>query len=237
MSRDAPSDFDPERREAREVAAEAATDRSEFLSLMPHYYRGEVSQMSTRLDRLDLSVDWAIAVIAAVFALSFQSAESPPYFLLIGMLAATMFLLFDVRRYRTYDAARSRVRMIEENVFANVFSPGEPTLRNWRDEIADDLRKPTLKVSFREALSRRLKRVYFPLFSVLLVAWIFRITAFVPGEDWRETAAVSDVPGVVVVALVGLFYLVALVLTYWPTPRRAKGEFHGAEVGEWKTDK
>ncbi|XVH32965.1 DUF2270 domain-containing protein [Haloferacaceae archaeon DSL9] len=237
MSDNEPGEFDPEAPEERAVAADAAGDRAEFLSLMPHYYRGEVSQMATRIDRLDLSIDWAIAVIGATLALSFQSPDSPPYFLLIGMFAITMFLLFDVRRYRTYDAARSRVRMIEQNVFANAFSPGGTTHKDWRKKLADDLRKPTLKVSYREALSRRLERVYFPLYTVVLVAWLFRITLFVPDEGWRETAAVVGVPGPVVVAAVVGSYALAAVITYWPARRKAKGEFHGEEVGTWKTDR
>nr|WP_211609115.1 DUF2270 domain-containing protein [Halogranum amylolyticum] len=229
--------FDPEQREAREVAAQAGRDEEMFLSLLPHYYRGEVAQMSTLLGRLDLTTDWAIALIAAMLALSFGSRDSPPYFLLLGMLALLMFLVFDLRRYRTYDATRSRVRLIEENVFANALDPAGAIHRNWREELGDDLRKPTLKVSTREALSRRLKRVYLPLVTVLLLAWLFRITVFVGGERPLETAAIPGVPGVVVVALVAVTYLVLVLLALWPTPRQAKGEFHGEEAGDWKGEK
>ena len=228
--------FDPEADEAREVAAEAGRDQEEFLSLLPHYYRGEVGQMSTHLSRLDLTTDWAIALLTAVLALSFGSVDSPPYFLLLGMVALVMFLLFDVRRYRTYDATRSRVRLIEENVFANAFDPVGTIHRDWRKEIADDLRKPTLKVSTLEALSRRLKRVYLPLVTVLLLAWLFRITVFVSGESPLETAAIPGVPGFVVIVVVGVAYLGALLLALWPTSREAKGEFHGEEPGDWKTE-
>lgn len=227
--------FDPEQREAREVAAQVGRDREEFVSLLPHYYRGEVAQMSTLLGRLDLTTDWAIALIAATLALSFGSTESPPYFLLLGVLALVMFLMFDLRRYRTYDATRSRVRLMEQNVFANAFDPAGATHRNWRKELGNDLRKPTLKVSTREALSRRLKRVYLPLVTVLLLAWVFRITVFVQGESPFETAAIPGVPGVVVVASMGVMYLGAVLLALWPMPRQAKGEFHGEEVGEWKS--
>lgn len=85
--------FDPETRDTREVAAEAGQEPTGFLSLLPHYYRREVGQMSTAISRLDLTIDWAIGVIAAVLALSFASVDSPPYFLLIGMLALTIFLV------------------------------------------------------------------------------------------------------------------------------------------------
>lgn len=126
--------------------------------------------------------------------------------------------------------------MIEENVFANAFNPEGTVHREWRVELADDLRKPTIKVTIREAMTRRLRRVYFPLMSVLFVAWLFRITYFVPDEQWSDTAAVPGISGLAVVAVVCLYYLAAFVVTAWPTPRQAKGEYHDVEPGEWKSD-
>lgn len=57
MTDDDTRDFDPTNPEAWEVAAMAAYDREEFLSMMPHFYRGEVSQAGKFLDRLDLTVN------------------------------------------------------------------------------------------------------------------------------------------------------------------------------------
>lgn len=147
-----------------------------------------------------------------------------------------MFLLFDVRRYRSYDATWARVRMIEENIFANVFDSEGAAQRDWREQIGQDLRKPTLKVSWREALSHRLKRIYFALFTVLVIAWFFRITIYVPKENPIETAAVPGIPGLVMIGGVLIFYLIVAALAYWPTPREAKGAFHGEEPGKWKVD-
>ncbi|MFC7154917.1 DUF2270 domain-containing protein [Halomarina halobia] len=229
-----PTDFDAGDRDAREVASEVADDPERFLALMPHYYRGEVSIMKSLLDRMDLTVDWAIAVLVALLALSLESADRPPHFLLVGMGAMTMFLLFDVRRYRTFDATRARVRMIEENLFANAFDPRGAERTEWRAEISDDLRVPTLKVTTREAVARRLRRVYLPLLAVLLAAWTYRITVFVPGEAWTETAAVPGIPGIAVTVGVALYYAALLTIAYWPKRREAMGEFHGEQPGEWK---
>ncbi|WP_458189949.1 DUF2270 domain-containing protein [Haladaptatus sp. NG-WS-4] len=234
MTRDSGEDLGPTERETREVAADAAYDREEFLSMIPHYYRGEVSRAGKYLDRLDLTVDWAIALVTAVLALAFESVQASSYLLLIGMIAITMFLVFDVRRYRMYDAIRARVRLIEENVYANTFDPVGAPLSEWREELGDDLRDPMLKVTYREALSRRLERVYFPLYLLLGVAWLFRITLFVPKETWRETASIPGIPGELVVGAVGLFYLLVVALTFWPQEREAKGEFHGEQAGDWK---
>jgi uncharacterized membrane protein len=227
-------EFDPTGRQAREVAGEAATSREEFLSLMPHYYRGEVSQSGNLLDRLDLTVDWAIAVVTAVLALAFESSGASSFLLLIGMVAVSMFLFFDVRRYRTYDATRARVRLVEENLFAAAMDPSGTPMEEWRVELGDDLRAPTLKVTYFEALSRRLRHVYYPLYLLLGVAWLFRITLFAPDETWSQTASVSDVPGEVVVGLVAVLFVVLTVLTFWPRQREARGEFHGEKAGEWK---
>jgi uncharacterized membrane protein len=153
------------------------------------------------------------------------------------MFAMVMFLLFDVRRYRTYDATRSRVRMIEENIFANTFDPEGAVHHDWRTKVGGDLRKPTLKVTSREAISRRLKRIYFPLLTVLVVAWAFRITIFVSDETLLQTATVPGVPGLVVIGGVVLFYVLIAAVTFWPTKREAKGAFHGEEAGEWKAEK
>ena len=229
-----PEDFDPTDHDQREVASEAATDREAFLSMLPHYYRGEVAQLNSLQDRLDLTVDWAIAVVTAVLALAFQGGDVSAYLLLIGIVAVSAFLLFDVRRYRIYDATRARVRLLEENVFANVFRPKGTPVEEWREELGDDLRRPTLKVSYREALSRRLKRVYFLLYALLGSAWAFRITLYASGEPWLETASIPGIPGEAVVGIVAVFFVGVVAVTFWPTRRRARGEFHGEQPGRWK---
>lgn len=227
-------EFDAPTREARTVGAEAATEREEFLSLMPHYYRGEVSQAGNLLSRLDLTIDWAIVVVTALLALAFQGSDVSAYVLLIGFVAVTLFLLFDVRRYRTYDASRARVRILEENLFASSLQPTEIPVEDWRAELGSDLRVPKLRVGYWEALARRLRRVYFPLYVLLGVAWLFRITIYAAGESWTETASIPGVPGTAVVALVAVFFVVLTVYTFWPREREARGEFHGQEAGEWK---
>lgn len=227
-------DFDATTTEASEVGRTAATDAEEFLSLMPHYYRGEVSQSGNLLSRLDLTIDWAIVVVTAVLALAFRGGDVTAYLLLIGLLGVSLFTLFDVRRYRAFDASRARVRVLEENLFANSLDPESVPMAAWRAELATDLRTPTFKVSYPEALARRLRKVYYPLYVLLGVAWAFRISIYTPGEPWVETASVPGIAGEFVVAAVGAFLLVVTVFTYWPRQRHARGEFHGEESGDWK---
>ncbi|WP_262177986.1 DUF2270 domain-containing protein [Haloarcula laminariae] len=234
MTDDDPSDFDATDPEAREVGQTAATDSEEFLALMPHYYRGEVSQSGSLLTRLDLTIDWAIVLVTAVLALAFRGGDVAAYLLLIGILGVSLFLFFDVRRYRTFDACRARIRVLEENLFANSLDPEAAPFAEWRSELADDLRRPTFKVSYREALSRRLRKVYYPLYVLLGVAWGFRISLYTPEQSWVETASIPGLAGELVVAAVTVFFVVATAVTFWPLEREARGEFHGEASGEWK---
>jgi len=234
MSADEPNEFDATDPEAREVASAAAADTEAFLSLMPHYYRGEVAQTGNRLSRLDLTIDWAIVVVTAVLALAFQSGDTAAYLLLIGLLGVTLFVVFDVRRYRTFDASRARVRVLEENLFATSLDPEGVPMTEWRSELSSDLRTPTFKVSYWEALSRRLRKVYYPLYLLLGVAWVFRVSLYTPNQSVLETASVPGVGGALVVGIVALFFVVVTAVAYWPHERDARGEFHGEVTGDWK---
>lgn len=234
MTEQTPEDFDSSGAEERNVATSAAVEGEEFLSLLPHFYRGEMSQSGNLLTRLDLTTDWAIVVVSAVLALSFRGGDVTAYLLLIGIIGVSLFLLFDIRRYRVYDASRARIRLLEENMFANALEPSGVSLESWREALGKDLRRPTFKVSYLEALSRRLRRIYYPLYVLLGVAWVFRITVYEPGEPWTQTASIPGLPGVVVAVVVAVFFLVATAITFWPVEREAKGEFHGEELGSWK---
>jgi len=148
----------------------------------------------------------------------------------------TVFLSIEARRYRIYDVWRSRVRLLEENVFANALDPEGVVQSDWRELLSTDLREPTIKTPAIEAVSRRLRRVYTPLLTVLIAAWTVRLTVFTPPESGViATAAIGAIPGWIVLVGVACFYLAVLVLTFRTRPRRAKGELQSTERPEgWK---
>lgn len=223
-------------READAVAARAATDPDDFLAMVPHFYRGEISQVTNAHDRIDRTTDWAVALIAALLSLVFASPAMPAYLLLIGLFILCTFLLFEVRRYRFYDMWRSRVRFVQENVFAALFDPAGVEHADWRERLGEDLRTPTFKVSTFEALSRRVRRVYWLLFSVLGVAWVAKVTLFTPELRWTAAAELPGVSGLAVAATLGAFYAAVVAVAVWPTERAAKGEVYGTRPGDWKRE-
>lgn len=230
-----PDEFDPEAPESREVAGEAATDRDEFLSLMAHLYRGEMGRANAWRARLDRTTNWAVVLAATLLTWAFSSNDNPHYVVLVGIVMVSVFLGVEARRYRMFDAWRSRVRLLEEDVFANALDPEGAEHAEWREWLSEDLRDPAFKVSGVEAVTRRLRRMYAPLYLVLLLAWLVRVTAFAPeGVSLLDAAAVGRVPGGVVLLAVGLLYGAGAVLLVWPRERRAKGEFSTGANGDWK---
>jgi uncharacterized membrane protein len=233
---DVPTDFDPESPEEREIAGEAARDRDDFLSLMGHAYRGEMSRSTSWRTRIDRTTNWAVVLTATLLTWAFSGESRPHYILLLGIVMVTVFLGIEVRRYRVYDIWRSRVRILEENVFANALDPEGVEQSNWRELLSEDLREPSIKISITEGTSRRLRRVYFALISVLVGSWLVRLTVFATTPTGLVgTATVGRVPGEAVLAGVGTYYATVLVLMFWPSRRRAKGELQTRlDSEEWK---
>lgn len=220
------------------IGREALDDESSLFTLLGHFYRGEMGRVTAWRGRLDQTTYWAVTIVAAVLTWAFSSSNNPHYIILIGMLTVVVFLFFETRRYRAYDVWRSRVRLLEENLFAPTFDPdAEVVLPDWRTELSEDLREPALKVTLLEAVSRRLRRVYLGLLAILLASWLVRITAFEPDQTILEAAAVPGVPGTLVLLGVAGFFLAALAVAVWPLDRQAMGEFHERDAyGEWKDE-
>ena len=229
-------DFDPTGSEQRKIGREMVDEGTGLGSVMAHFYRGEMDRVTTWRQRLDQTTTWAVTVMAAILTWAFSSADNPHYILLIGIVVVATFLGIEARRYRDYDVFRSRVRLLQENLFATALDPTQDVEHHdWRVKLSRDFRVPTLKVSYQEALANRLRRVYLALLGILLVAWLFRITAFTPPrQTWLEAAGVAYIPGIAVVAVVGSFYVLLIGIAFWPRERHAKGEFREGDPDAWK---
>lgn len=199
-------------------------------SAMAHLYRGEIHRMKFWRERLDRTTNWAVLVISAILTWAFSRPDIPHYIILTGIATLGIFLSIEARRYRGYDIWRSRVRTLQENVFAQGL---DPTLElpdpDWRQALSQDYRMPTIKISTEEAIAHRLRRVYLSLFTVLIGAWLIRITVFAPGP-WTTNAAIGMIPGEVVIGLVGLFYLGAIIVAIRPRTWHAKGELRAEDL-------
>jgi uncharacterized membrane protein len=208
-----------------DVGERVAGDRAEVAELSAQLLRATTDRVTTWRTRLDQTTNWAVVVLAAILTWAFSSPDNPHYVLLIGVLAVSAFLGVEAHRFRQYDAWRGRLRILEENLFAEVYDPGGREDADWRADLAAEFRSPELKLSTVDALGHRLRRVYLWLLGVLLLAWVVRATTFAPDARGVEAAAIGPIRGEVVAAGVGAYALALVALAAWSLRGATKREF------------
>ncbi|WP_436347706.1 DUF2270 domain-containing protein [Natronorubrum sp. FCH18a] len=228
---DTGSDFEPTDPEQKEIGREMVDESTGLGSVAAHLYRGEVERTVGWRDRLDTTTNWAVTVMSAIVAYAFSGDVSHAV-ILAGIIMGTVFLFIEARRFRDYDIWRSRVRVLQENLFANALDPSEGVEHDaWRAELSEDYRDPTTNISYRGAFSHRLRRVYLPLITAMLVGWVFHIWAFNPDDSFLESAALPGIDGTVVVTIVALYYGTLFLLAI-PLSAKERGESGGADHGD-----
>jgi uncharacterized membrane protein len=232
MSEDS-APFDPTGESERTIGRDVFEEEMGPGSSFAHLYRGEVYRMRFWRERLDWTTHWAIIVIAAILTWAFSSRSRPHYIILMAIAILSVFVWVEARRFRGYDVWRSRVRALQQNVFAYALDPSSDLPDpHWREALSDDYRTPTVTISIEESLAHRLRRIYMPLYWLLCAAWLIRITGFAV-KSWPQSATIAGIPGVVVMALVAIFYLVIGVIAYRPRTWHVAGEIQGAKRSPW----
>jgi uncharacterized membrane protein len=178
-----------------------------------------MGRMSGWRDRIDRTTNWAITVAGAMLSVSLSTPTSHHGVLLFAMVLVLLLLVIESRRYRFFDVYRARVRRLERQYYARIFSPAdEGGETEWMRELSDDLKKPVFLMSRSLAFSRRLRRNYIWMFLILLVAWLLKISSpklMAEGEpgrfaqslsEWTNSAALGPLPGWMVFVAVAAFY-------------------------------
>lgn len=232
VSESSSDDGDSEETRRSEVGGGLLDEEMGPSGAMAHLYRGEIHRMRFWRERLDRTTYWAIVIMAAVLTWAFSNPSNPHYVLLVGAVALGVFLGIEARRYRGYDIWRSRMRTLQRNVFAYGLDPSQGLADpDWRARLSEDYRRPRIKISMEEAVAHRLRRIYLPLTSVVLGAWVVRVTAYA-GQSWPGSAVVGPIPGIAVTAAVALTYGVLLVVAIRPREWRAETELLTEDLRE-----
>lgn len=169
--------------------------------------------------------------MSAIVAYAFSGDVSHAV-ILAGIIMGSVFLFIEARRYVDYDIWRSRIRSLQENLFANALDPSQGVEHEaWRAHLSADYRDPEPKIGYREALAHRLRRVYLLLITAMLATWAFHLWTFNPDAPFLESAALPGVPGAAVVGIVAAYYL-ALLLLAVPLSSKGMGESGPADHGE-----
>jgi len=196
--------------------------RQEYLSVMVHFYRGEVHRSTSWRQRLDATTNWAVLTTAAMLSFTFASGDEYAHvILLLTSLIILAYLSIEARRYRYFEVYRARVRMLEENFLIPVITRQlESPMGSWREMVAMDLDLPKYKTTLLEAMGFRLRRNYILIFVILLGGWFVKlsigshdlVTSW--GQLWNRMA-VGPCPPWVVAGLGFLFYCSLIFLMWW----------------------
>lgn len=162
----------------------------ELINVLTHFYRGEVARSTEWRSRLDTTTNWAIIAMTATFSVAFRSldsgSESHPLFIFTS-LTVYLLLCIEARRYRYFDVWRTRARMLEVHLLVPALNPEIDIVQgDWREVLSNDLLAPSFKISFWEAMAKRLRVNYVWIFVALLGGWCLRIYTGAPrGDDGR----------------------------------------------------
>jgi len=177
---------------------------SEFTTAMVHFFRAEVHRANIWRQRLDATTNWAVIATGAAISFAFSEPQGHSGVILLNMVLITMFLWIESRRYRYYELWSSRIRLMETDFFATMLVPPFGPDPDWAESLAEHLLQPHFSISILEAVGRRLRRNYWWLFIVLLLAWVGKL--FLQPEvaeslpDIYARAAIGPIPGLWVVA-------------------------------------
>jgi uncharacterized membrane protein len=180
-----------------------------------HLYRAEVSRSNTWRTRLDATTNWAVVTTAAALSLSFSDPNNQPAILIIDTLLIVLFLFIEARRYRYYELFASRVRLLETSYFAGLLTyPFDPPKAS-AERLVESLRQPAFNISLLEALGRRYRRNYAPIFIILSLSYVLKLIihpwTMTSAEQFVSRAAIGPVPGLLILGI-GLAFNIALIV-------------------------
>lgn len=150
--------------------------RPEYISALVHLYRGELSRTIAWRVRLDATTNWAVVATAGLLTFVFGQGQHSQWALLAGMPVIAVFHALEARRFRLWHVWATRLRVIEENFYGPILrrDPESPT-QSWGKLVAEDLFKPTFKLTRLDAMRARLVRNYWAIYGTLIAAWLSKV--------------------------------------------------------------
>ncbi|MFC5847176.1 DUF2270 domain-containing protein [Deinococcus petrolearius] len=183
-----------------------------------HLYRAEVGKMTAYRQRLDMTTNWSVVTTAGLASFALGDVNNSHATFLFAMFMNYFFLRLEARRFRTYEIAHHRVRIMERFFYPAML--GDRVDPGWHQLLLAELAKPRSPMSRADALGWRLNRNYLWIYAAVLLAWFAKLDLAQPKGwilDFPEALALADIgnfPGWLVCLGVFAFYghLIALAL-------------------------
>lgn len=210
---------------------------SSAITVLTHFYRGEVGRSTDWRRRLDTTTNWAIIAMTATFTFAFRGFDAGidnhvAFF--FTSLIVFLLLCIEARRYRYFDVWRTRARMLEVHLLVPALNPDVDMLEgDWREVLSNDLLVPSFKVSFWEAIAKRLRGNYVWIFIGLLLGWLLRVYTGAPRggdgvlsiDEFYAACGYGVISPLEMIGAFGAFwaFLIVILATTWKA-RNVTGE-------------
>lgn len=189
-------------------------------SVLVHLYRASVAHADVWRMRLDATTNWAVITTAAVLTFAFGSPSAPHFTELMALPFVLFFLFMESRRYQAYHLWQRRIRVLHRALVVPALKEpadvDESLVHALFRRLADDLARWVPAMPLWAALGYRLRRNYGPLITLILLAWLLKLyihpDVVVSLDAYVDRATVGLVPGRVVLAGVGIFFLLCVGL-------------------------
>lgn len=194
--------------------------------VMVHLYRGLMDRAVTWRSRIDTPTNWAVALSGTAASFVLSDAQHHHVALLLTIVFCIGFWFIESRRYRYYDLWATWLRLLETDFYGPLL--GQNTLavdQYWHKLLISDMTSPHFKIRPIEALGRRLRHTYLPIFMFLLFIWLIKLLIHPQKEGltWRETfivdATLGPFNGKVVLLSVLSFYAFLILFALATFPR------------------
>lgn len=175
-----------------------------------HFYRAEVSKMTAYRQRLDMTTNWSVVTTAGLASFALGDSQNSHATFLFAMFMNYFFLRLEARRFRSYENAHHRVRILERFFYPAML--GDKVDPDWHQLLMAELAKPRSPMTRADAMGWRLNRNYLWIYSAVLLAWFAKLDMGLP-KGWKlklpdafSLADIGNFPGWLVFTLVVLFY-------------------------------
>ncbi len=220
-------------------------DDEKLVDALLQLYRGEIQRVNTWRGRLDRTPHWSIVLTAGMVTWVFSGPERSPALILVALPLVGALMVLEAHRYQRHEVWRSRLRLLEENLFADLLDP-DTTLprKKWRKLLASDLRIPEHKSTLPHAISIRLRRIYLWIFITLLASWGLKISLHPDNADSFRTimqrSRIGIIPGWVIFGILLGIVILGAVFVIWGRQveeEEREGEIPEEEPGyEWRRE-
>lgn len=155
-----------------------------------HLYRAEVGKMTAYRQRLDMTTNWSVVTTAGLASFALGDVNNSHATFLFAMFMNYFFLRLEARRFRTYEIAHHRVRLMERFFYPAML--GDKVDPHWHQLLLAELAKPRSPMSRNDALGWRLGRNYLWIYTAVLLAWFAKLDMQLPKGFQLELPAAFE---------------------------------------------